>query len=586
MRFEDVPVEIKQEIILYLPIDCRLIDVLLISHAFYYALNDTTFVSNHLLRAKQRDQNLNSVWPDIHKHFPFAYASASLVLDKNLLANWPEIESTNFLAKLKSALQHLGRTPHWSRHTTGTISILAAACGCVEALDLLLACGNSNASSNVFLHGIPLGYLARIARAEYSNFYAEKSFSTFAERVSEISAVDLGSFLMKFGPTEMGDADLIGIASKYGRDELVAILLADPSVDPASERNYAIKWAAREGHANAVRLLLADDRVNPSADLNYAIKWASREGHTEVVEILLADERVNPAGDFNYAVKWASRQGRSEIVQLLLAVSHVNPGAGENFAIKWASRQGHAEVVKLLLADRRVNPAADDNFAIKWASRGGQLEVVKFLMADHRVNPAAEDNFAVRWASRQGCENTVRLLLTDSRVNPSADFDYAIKRAAMYNHVEVVKLLLSDKRVDPAADSNYAIKRASMFGYAEVVKLLLVDLRVDPSSDNNFALKQASKEDEFGNNSSGFGNGGIASSGPVIQFTLGSVAISINPAEYVLNQGGSCASGISQIGQLSGNGPVYIFGDVFLRAAYSVFDIQNNQLGFAQAIHG
>ncbi|KAJ3139739.1 1,3-beta-glucanosyltransferase [Physocladia obscura] len=78
---------------------------------------------------------------------------------------------------------------------------------------------------------------------------------------------------------------------------------------------------------------------------------------------------------------------------------------------------------------------------------------------------------------------------------------------------------------------------------------------------------------------------GVASSGPVLNFTLGPVAISINPAEYVMSWGSFCASGITQIGNLTEFGPAYIFGDVFLRAAYTVFDIQNNQLGFAQAVH-
>ncbi|KAJ3195695.1 hypothetical protein HDU83_004238 [Entophlyctis luteolus] len=78
-----------------------------------------------------------------------------------------------------------------------------------------------------------------------------------------------------------------------------------------------------------------------------------------------------------------------------------------------------------------------------------------------------------------------------------------------------------------------------------------------------------------------------ASSGPTITFKLSNVAITIPSSIYVMSDGnGGCISGISRIGSISsGSGPAYIFGDTFLRAAYSVFDVANNRLGFAQAVH-
>jgi hypothetical protein len=41
-----------------------------------------------------------------------------------------------------------------------------------------------------------------------------------------------------------------------------------------------------------VRLLLADMRVDPSARNNWAVSWAAENGHLEVVRLLLADERA------------------------------------------------------------------------------------------------------------------------------------------------------------------------------------------------------------------------------------------------------------------------------------------------------
>ncbi|KAJ3125711.1 hypothetical protein HK100_010649 [Physocladia obscura] len=78
----------------------------------------------------------------------------------------------------------------------------------------------------------------------------------------------------------------------------------------------------------------------------------------------------------------------------------------------------------------------------------------------------------------------------------------------------------------------------------------------------------------------------VYSTGPSIVFALGSVSISIGPNQYVYSlEDGSCVSGITTIGTISSGSLAYIFGDIFLRAAYTVFDVTNNRLGFAQAIH-
>ncbi|KAJ3206007.1 hypothetical protein HDU83_003938 [Entophlyctis luteolus] len=72
--------------------------------------------------------------------------------------------------------------------------------------------------------------------------------------------------------------------------------------------------------------------------------------------------------------------------------------------------------------------------------------------------------------------------------------------------------------------------------------------------------------------------------GPSITFALSTVSIVISPHEYVISNGdGTCFSGIASLGATTTISA--IFGDTFLRAAYTVFDIANNQLGFAQAVH-
>ena len=45
----------------------------------------------------------------------------------------------------------------------------------------------------------------------------------------------------------------------------MALLLADPRVDPAAKNNAASRRAAAGGHDEVVALLLADPRVDPAA---------------------------------------------------------------------------------------------------------------------------------------------------------------------------------------------------------------------------------------------------------------------------------------------------------------------------------
>ena len=100
--------------------------------------------------------------------------------------------------------------------------------------------------------------------------------------------------------------------------ESVSSLLKDPRIDPAVDKNLAIRYSSQNGHTEIVRLLLQHPRVNPSADDNLAIQIASDNGHTEVVRLLLQDPRVDPSALNNYAIGIASLNGHTEIVKLLL----------------------------------------------------------------------------------------------------------------------------------------------------------------------------------------------------------------------------------------------------------------------------
>jgi len=196
-------------------------------------------------------------------------------------------------------------------------------------------------------------------------------------------------------------------AVKAGDVVVVHLLLRDPTIDPSTADNYAIRFASQNGHTDIVKMLLADPRVNPSADNNYAIRMASGNGQMGVVKVLLADSRVDPSARYNYAIKSASGNGHTDVVKMLLADPRVDPSVNDNYAICMASENGHLDIVKMLLADPRV----DNNAALCCASENGHLDIVKILLADPRVNPSANNNAALRCASENGHLDVVRLLL-------------------------------------------------------------------------------------------------------------------------------------------------------------------------------
>ncbi|XP_044142810.1 gastricsin-like isoform X2 [Bufo gargarizans] len=71
---------------------------------------------------------------------------------------------------------------------------------------------------------------------------------------------------------------------------------------------------------------------------------------------------------------------------------------------------------------------------------------------------------------------------------------------------------------------------------------------------------------------------------PTISFTISGTSFPLPPSAYVLQSNGYCTIGIEPTYLPSQNGqPLWILGDVFLRQYYSVYDLGNNQVGFATA---
>jgi len=73
---------------------------------------------------------------------------------------------------------------------------------------------------------------------------------------------------------------------------------------------------------------------------------------------------------------------------------------------------------------------------------------------------------------------------------------------------------------------------------------------------------------------------------PDIEFDIGGKTYTLKKEDYVINEQGQCLLGFTGLDVPAPAGPLYILGDVFMRAYYVKFDVDNKQLGFAKIVKG
>lgn len=101
-----------------------------------------------------------------------------------------------------------------------------------------------------------------------------------------ISNLSLVTFLLKYPMISSTDNKnkIILFSSKYGRTDIIELLLTDNTIDPSYNENYAFKTAIETGQLEVVRLLLNDLRVCLSLDFAEAI-FLAEEGLNEYKDI-------------------------------------------------------------------------------------------------------------------------------------------------------------------------------------------------------------------------------------------------------------------------------------------------------------
>jgi len=74
------------------------------------------------------------------------------------------------------------------------------------------------------------------------------------------------------------------------------------------------------------------------------------------------------------------------------------------------------------------------------------------------------------------------------------------------------------------------------------------------------------------------------SEGPAIDVVLGGNKYSLEKKDYIIDDAGQCLFGMTGLDVPAPAGPLVILGDVFMRAHYVKFDLDNKQLGFAKIV--
>lgn len=250
-------------------------------------------------------------------------------------------------------------------------------------------------------------------------------------------------------------------ACRHGHAEVLVVLLADGTLNPAANNNKLLRDACEWGCADSVRVLVADTRVQTTMPMYKTLTWTTNP--EVLVELLACGVGIPEDTDDMTAIESACSRRDWACLEVLLRDGRVHPGN----ALYSACEAGHAPVVQLALADARTRVSES---VLAAAVRSGSVDVIRLLLADGR--PFIMDKI-MAVACAGGNVDIIRLLLENDRVHVT---ETALVAACRTGNVSVARLALGRVAV-----TEPALIAASTNGSVDVVRLLLVEGRAHPT---------------------------------------------------------------------------------------------------------
>lgn len=149
--------------------------------------------------------------------------------------------------------------------------------------------------------------------------------------------------------------------------------------------------------------------------------------------------------------------------------------------------------------------------------------------------------------------------------NMASELSWAPVTEPGYWQVAMEDVMLGDERQDMCSGGRrcqVAVDTGTslLAGPSEVVHMLISELRVEADCSNLRSL-------------------------PDLSFVVGGRILSLAAEDYVAQSTGGCTLGLMSLDIPPPKGPLFIFGDPFLRKYYTVYDRKNLRVGFALAKH-
>lgn len=292
-------------------------------------------------------------------------------------------------------------------------------------------------------------------------------------------------------------------------DNWLVIRSLENGADIHSDKDYALREAARRGYSDVVKTLLTKG-ADVHAKRDNALQLACFEGYMDVVKILL-EFGADPNAEEDLALHYARRYANPEMVNLL--IRHQNKKlAKQNESVRDQLRPRSKEAILKSFQGLSNSEKLDKIFELDISSIFTKEEFkeylgempsrdklyfgcergIKWLVEDaiqDGVDVTSWDNYAVRVACESGNLDIVKMLV-DKGANIHDKKDVALSLAVNKGHSQVVKYLLDNGVNVNTYPNKENLKTASSRGFLDIVKMLL-DAGSDVHYDNDGALQNA-----------------------------------------------------------------------------------------------